>query len=281
MPSSMSQPSSRQPARRSSTRHCSSHGSGIGQSTTTELSPRPRQPTRWESCSTSATGLAHTYARRQKPDPNLSFTLPPAPPHPAQGAPGTRRPAPAAPPQSAEKLQELEASLAERGREARRTPASIAKTLDEELVRLRAEVAKAKKEAAAQPDTHDYSEAETRDLFIDVLLPRPAGRSTEARDREYEVTGMPNEQRQGLRRLRAVGRRRPAAWRWSRPSARRKSPQVGQQQAKLYADCLEDAVRPPPGHLLHQRLRALDLGRRRRLSAARGAGLLHHATSWS
>ena len=42
--------------------------------------------------------------------------------------------------------------------------------LDEELKRLRAEVAKAKQAAAAQPDTHDYSEAETRDYFIDLLL---------------------------------------------------------------------------------------------------------------
>ncbi|EQD66966.1 hypothetical protein B1A_07893, partial [mine drainage metagenome] len=43
-------------------------------------------------------------------------------------------------------------------------------TLDEELNRLRAEVAAAKQAAAAQPDTHDYSEAETRDYFIDLLL---------------------------------------------------------------------------------------------------------------
>ena len=42
--------------------------------------------------------------------------------------------------------------------------------LDEELQRLRAEVAAAKQAAAAQPDTHDYSEAETRDYFIDLLL---------------------------------------------------------------------------------------------------------------
>ena len=51
------------------------------------------------------------------------------------------------------------------------------------------------------------------------------------------------------------------------------TPRVGQQQAKLYADCLETAVRPAAGHLLLQRLRALDLGRRE-LSAAPGAGLL-------
>jgi len=43
-------------------------------------------------------------------------------------------------------------------------------TLDAELVRLRAEVAAAKQANAAHPDTHDYSEAETRDFFIDLLL---------------------------------------------------------------------------------------------------------------
>jgi type I restriction enzyme R subunit len=42
--------------------------------------------------------------------------------------------------------------------------------LDAELQRLRAEIAKAKTANAAQTDTHDYSEAETRDYFIDLLL---------------------------------------------------------------------------------------------------------------
>ncbi len=42
-------------------------------------------------------------------------------------------------------------------------------SLDEELKRLRSEVAEAKKAAVAKPDTHDYSEAETRDYFIDLL----------------------------------------------------------------------------------------------------------------
>jgi len=64
-------------------------------------------------------------------------------------------------------LQALEGQLRERderlvelleGKEA----------LDEELKRLREEVAAAKKANAAQPDTHDYSEAETRDYFIDL-----------------------------------------------------------------------------------------------------------------
>jgi type I restriction enzyme R subunit len=42
--------------------------------------------------------------------------------------------------------------------------------LDEELKRLRAEIAAVKKANAERPDTHDYSEAQTRDYFIDLLL---------------------------------------------------------------------------------------------------------------
>jgi type I restriction enzyme, R subunit len=43
-------------------------------------------------------------------------------------------------------------------------------TLDVELQRLRTEVAAAKKANASWPDEHNYSEAETRDYFIDLLL---------------------------------------------------------------------------------------------------------------
>ena len=142
------------------------------------------------------------------------------------------------PQQTAEQLQQLEAALRERDEKLAALLADKA-ALDEELKRLRAEVAEAKKAAAAQPDTHDYSEAETRDYFIDLLLKEAGWPLDQARDREFEVTGMPNERGQGLRRLRALGRRRQAARRWSRPSARDATRASGQQQAKLYADCLE------------------------------------------
>ena len=42
--------------------------------------------------------------------------------------------------------------------------------LDAEVERLRAEVTAAKALNESRPDTHDYSEAETRDAFIDLLL---------------------------------------------------------------------------------------------------------------
>src|SRR5205807_1927477 len=71
-------------------------------------------------------------------------------------------------------------------------------TLDEELKRLRAEIAKAKQVAAAQPDTHDYSEAETRDYFIDLLLKEAGWPLDQTCDREFEVSGMPNEEGKGF-----------------------------------------------------------------------------------
>src|SRR6185437_380886 len=110
--------------------------------------------------------------------------------------------------------------------------------LDAELVRLRAEVAEAKKAAAAQPDTHDYSEAETRDYFIDLLLKEAGWSLDQPRDREFEVTGMPNRRDKGYvdyvlwgddgKPLGLVEAKRT-----------RRDPRAGQQQAKLYADCLE------------------------------------------
>jgi len=63
---------------------------------------------------------------------------------------------------------------------------------------LRAEVAEAKKLAAATPDKHAYSEAETRDYFIDLLLaeagwPFSKNQPVNGKDVEVEVSGMPNK----------------------------------------------------------------------------------------
>ena len=58
------------------------------------------------------------------------------------------------------------------------------------MAKRRAEVANAKRASAALPDTHDYSEAETRDYFIDLLLKEAGWALDQPRDREYEVSGM-------------------------------------------------------------------------------------------
>src|SRR5207237_5546682 len=134
-------------------------------------------------------------------------------------------------------LEQLEAQLRER--DEKLTPLLADKSaLDAELTRLRAEVAEARKASTARPDTHDYSETETRDYFIDLLLKEAGWRLDQARDREFEVSGMPNKEGKGFvdyvlwgddgRPLGLVEAKRT-----------RRDSRVGQQQAKLYADCLE------------------------------------------
>ena len=134
-------------------------------------------------------------------------------------------------------MQKLERSLRERDEKLSALLADKS-ALDDELTRLRAEVAEAKKAAAGQRDTHDYSEAQTRDYFIDLLLKEAGWPLDQARDREFEVAGMPNNQDKGYvdyvlwgddgKPLGLVEAKRT-----------RRDARVGQQQAKLYADCLE------------------------------------------
>jgi len=49
-----------------------------------------------------------------------------------------------------------------------------------------------KAESAATPDDHDYSEAEIRDYFIDLLLKEAGWPLNQTHDREFPVTGMPS-----------------------------------------------------------------------------------------
>ena len=62
---------------------------------------------------------------------------------------------------------------------------------DAEIAALRAQIATAQAQNT-QSDNHDYSEAETRRLIIDVLLAEAGWPLEQRRDREYPVTGMPN-----------------------------------------------------------------------------------------
>nr|MBA4158827.1 DEAD/DEAH box helicase family protein [Gemmatimonadota bacterium] len=183
--------------------------------------------------------LARSYARGERPPPELAFD--------ASALPRT---API-PRQTAEQLRKLEADLRERD-ESLKALLADRTTLDEELKRLRAEVAEAKKAAAARPDTHDYSEAQTRDYFIDLLLKEAGWALDQPRDREFEVAGMPASTSLSHpdRSLSgAEGNRgfvdyvlwgddgKPLALVEAKRT--RCDPRAGQQQAKLYADCLE------------------------------------------
>lgn len=169
--------------------------------------------------------LARTYARGAKPADGLAFTPALLP----KGAP--------VPAQTQEQLQKLAAQLAEKDTKLSELFADK-ESLGRQLEQARKEIAAIKQQNAATPDEHDYSEAETRDAFIDLLLKEAGWALADKRDREYEVTGMPNNPGKGYvdyvlwgddgRPLAVVEAKRT-----------RKSAQIGQQQAKLYADCLE------------------------------------------
>lgn len=170
--------------------------------------------------------LAHSYSRTVHPNPDLQFDetlLPKTSPVPKQ---------------TQKTLEDLAASLAAKD-ESLAALLRDKEALDAQLVALRAEVAAAKAANEARPDTHDYSEAQTRDAFIDLLLKEAGWEVPRAgKDTEYEVQGMPNNQGVGYvdyvlwgdddKPLAVVEAKRT-----------RRSPTEGQQQAKLYADCLE------------------------------------------
>lgn len=170
--------------------------------------------------------LARTYGQRARPAPDLRFSpalLPTAA-------------AATAPPQSIDQLQALEKQLQERD-EKLSVLLSVKTALDDELLKLREEVAAAKKANTAQPDTHDYSEAETRDYFIDLLL-KEAGWQLDAKNFEIEVSGMPNSAGKGFVDYVLWGDDgKPLALVEAKRT--RKDATVGRQQAKLYADCLQ------------------------------------------
>ena len=131
--------------------------------------------------------------------------------------------------------------------------------IEAENARLRAEIAAIKQANATTADTHDYNEAQTRDAFIDLLLHEAGWPLDQARDREFPVTGMPNDEGEGFVDYVLWGDDgKPLALVEAKRT--KKDARIGQQQAKLYADCLEKAYGQRPDHLLHQWLRALDLG---------------------
>jgi len=134
-------------------------------------------------------------------------------------------------------LEALEAKLAEQNA-ATLKQQQERDARDAELQALRGQLAEARKQAEATPDTHDYSEAETRHYLIDLDLRRAGWALDGAQDREYEVTGMPNAKCAGYvdyvlwgddgKPLAAVEAKKTTV-----------DAAAGRQQAKLYADCLE------------------------------------------
>jgi type I restriction enzyme R subunit len=162
--------------------------------------------------------LARNYAKRERPNPALKFEQSLIPP------PAVREAVP------------LGTLIAQQGQLLRREEEN--KQLQAQLEQLRKEVAEAKAANANVPDDHDYSEAQTRDYFIDLLLREAGWDLSSPLDREYEVQGMPNNKGIGYVDYVLWGADgKPLAVVEAKRT--RKDPRVGQQQAKLYADCLE------------------------------------------
>jgi len=134
-------------------------------------------------------------------------------------------------------LESLEQQLAEQHETALRRQRER-DALDAELQELRAQIAEIRAESESQPLDIDLSEADTRRLHIDTSL-RLAGWTLDGpHDREYEVTGMPNEKGTGYVDYVLWGDEgKPLAVVEAKRST--VDPTTGRQQAKLYADSLE------------------------------------------
>lgn len=169
--------------------------------------------------------LVRTYGKGEKPQPGITFD--------PTALPDTTT----VPKQTIAQLQQLNDQLATE-REKLFAALEEKESLDEELKRARAELAAIKKANEATPDSHNYSEAETRDLFIDLLLKEAGWALDKPEDREFPVQGMPNEKGDGFVDYVLWGDDGLPLGLVEAKRTRRDA-RVGQNQAKLYADCLE------------------------------------------
>jgi type I restriction enzyme, R subunit len=169
--------------------------------------------------------LGRNYGRSTKPEPTATFDpelLPKTSPVPAQ---------------SIAQIQNLSTQLADKDQKLAELSNQNA-TLDAQLQQLRTEVTQAKAAQIPEIDRHDYTETQTRDSFIDLLLKEADWALDQPNNREFPVIGMPNNSGNGfVDYVLWSNDGQPLALIEAKRT--RRDPQVGQQQAKLYADCLE------------------------------------------
>lgn len=183
--------------------------------------------------------LVRTYGRGTRPDPGLVFD-PAALPRAVQVEASTLAALQARARQHEEAARALEAAEAAR---IRSEAGALAQA--DQIAALQAEIAAIKQANAAAIDTHDYNEAQTREAFIDLLLNEAGWPLDQKRDREFPVMGMPNAKGEGFVDYVLWGDDGlPLAVVEAKRSL--KDPKAGQQQAKLYADCLEKAYGQRP-----------------------------------
>lgn len=153
---------------------------------------------------------------------------------------------------TAKQIKELKEKVAaqdEAARDAEQKRLKESADLRAENEQLKQQVAQAVQAAALTQDKHDYKESETRHWLIDPLLREAGWLLDKERDQHYKITGMPISKRnpQGNGEVDYVlwgddG----TALAVVEAKCTTTSPELGQTQAKLYADCLEKecGVRP-------------------------------------
>ncbi len=151
--------------------------------------------------------------------------------------------APAPPAIKPEELEKLRDELKAKDDALRASREQIEKT-DAEIKSLQTEIEASKARAETTPDTHDYSEAKTRDFFIDLMLRESGWGSKDwklGEDIEYRVKDMAKGSgKTGDGYIDYVlwgDDGKPLAIVEAKRT--RKDSRIGQQQASLYADCLE------------------------------------------
>lgn len=183
--------------------------------------------------------LARTYAKTSHPDAGVQFE-----PNKLQGSLTISS-------STVEEIKKLTERRAEDRKkreeaEAARMASDEARLAAEaELAALKAEFTALRQANQSRPDTHDYAEAETRDRYIDLLLAEAGWPLDQERDREFPVKGMPSTSGDGFVDYVLWGQDgKPLALIEAKRT--KKDAMVGQQQAKLYADCLEAAYGQRP-----------------------------------
>jgi type I restriction enzyme, R subunit len=183
--------------------------------------------------------LVRTYAKGTKPDAGLQFSVESLP-RTAQVEATTLA-----------RLRKIAKRFADQAKAHEEAEGARAETeaqrveIEAENARLRAEIAAIKQANQAAPDNHDYNEAQTRDAFIDLLLHEAGWPLDQTRDREFPVIGMPNETGEGFVDYVLWGDDgKPLALVEAKRTKR--DARIGQQQAKLYADCLQRAYGQRP-----------------------------------
>ncbi|MGE5340319.1 MAG: DEAD/DEAH box helicase family protein, partial [Candidatus Omnitrophota bacterium] len=142
-------------------------------------------------------------------------------------------------------LQSLQEQLAQNDetlREERRKHAEYS----EQIKKLQEEILELKQKNRETLIPQDYTEEETRERFIDLLL-REAGWDLDSNhvSIEYQINGMPNKSETGVIDYVLWGANHlPLALVEAKRT--KKDPGEGQHQAKLYADCLEQETGQRP-----------------------------------